>query len=372
MRIKSAPVAAQPSPRYAACASIKDFGAMGDGTADDAVALQMAINNVGSGCSIFFPPGVYKLASNVTISKDITLQLGPQVEIRQFARLIPSANATWSLTVQGEGPGTSVWGQAIDYPFWSGSPSRRFKNLRLINLEFRPYTSLEFPHYYGGSTDLFEATLVTFSKGNSNQFKELQVRTGESMLTTASLNVLRDVVLTDINMQIDVQDADLEIRRLIGTISSWARILVARSSGTGQALISSCSLRIGFMTLSQVEPVIMLKATGNSARLFATINDVDILSSSRNAAVSAQNFASNAEINLLVNALRFTVTVNSSTGYAIKTQDTDDSVIRAVLCGCFLRATVPHSDAAIQGTLSNPNSLRTLAGVDQRGWASLT
>jgi len=371
MRIKAAPAAAQPYPRYAACDSIKNFGAVGDGTADDAVALQKAINAVGSGCSIFFPPGVYRLASNITINKDITLQLGPQVEIRQFARLIPSTNAAWSLTVQGEGPGTSVWRQAIDFPFWSGvDGGPRFKNLRLINLEFSPYVSLNSPHHYGGSTDLFEMTTVTISRGSSDQFRSFQLRTGDASVTTALLNVLRDVGVSGINMLLEVLNADLQITRLTGNITDGAHITVIRTTGSGQVLVSSCRLNIGATGKSEVTPVIILQSDG-SARLSATINDVEISSNSWDAALRAESFSS-SEINLLVNALRFTVNANVGSGYAVRTQDTTGSVVRAVLSGCFFRTTVAHTDAAIQGTLSNAASMRTLAGVDQRGWASLT
>jgi hypothetical protein len=374
MRIKSAPSAAQPYPRYAACANIREFGAVGNGTADDAVALRSAINNVGSGCSIFFPPGVYKLASNITINKDITLQLGPQVEIRQFSRLLADTNAVRSLTVQGEGPGTSVWRQAIDFPFWSGVDNGpRFKNLRLINLEFSPYLStLDFPHHYGGSTDLFEMTSVTISRGNCDPFRVFRVRTGDIALTTAALNVLRDIVVSGTHIGLEVLNADLQITRLTGNDIGTASISLYRSSGSGQLLVSSCRLNIGFTGKSAVSPIVEVGASGSGTRIAATINDLEIVTESWDAAIDA--YATfGAEINLLANAIRFTTTYyGAGYGYAIKTQDDASSIMRAVISASFLRTTTPRSDAAIQGTLANASSLRTLAGVDQRGWASLT
>jgi hypothetical protein len=373
MRIKSAPAASQPFPRYAACANIKEFGAVGNGTADDAVALRSAINNVGSGCSIFFPPGVYKLASNITINKDITLQLGPQVEIRQFSRLLADTNAVRSLTVQGEGPGTSVWRQAIDFPFWSGvNNGPRFKNLRLINLELSPYLSLNVPHYYGGSTDLFEMTSVTVSRGNSDQFREFQIRTGDTTLTTAVLNVLRDIVVSGIRINLELLNADLQITRLTGDNIGIARIFPYRSAGSGQLLVSSCRLNIGFTSKSSVSPIVEVGANGSGTRIAVTINDLEIATASWDAAINAYA-TSGAEINLLANAIRFTTTFTMATsGYAIRTTDDSGSVLRAVISASFLRTTTQRSDAAIQGTLVNTSSLRTLAGVDQRGWASLT
>jgi hypothetical protein len=290
MRIKAAPADAQPYPRYAACDSIRNFGARGDGTADDAVALQKAINSVGSGCSIFFPPGVYKLDSNITINKDITLQLGPQVEIRQFARLIPSANGMWSLTVQGEGPGTSVWRQGINHPFWSGiNAGPRFKNLRLINLEFKPITyPLDNPHHFGGSTDLLEIILVTISRGVSSESRRFSLRTGDSAPTTALLNVLRDVYVSGANLDLDSAGNNLQITRLTGDIPGGsAGITVLRSSGSGEFLLSSCRLRIGRISKSAVSPIVSIRASAN-ARLSATINDLEIQTDSWDAAIHAE------------------------------------------------------------------------------------
>jgi hypothetical protein len=373
MRIKAAPTAAQPYPRYAACANIRDFGAMGDGSSDDAVALQKAINAVGSGCSIFFPPGVYKLASNVTIGKDIILQLGPQVEIRQFARLMSDTNASRSLTVQGEGPGTSVWRQSIAYPFWSGiTNGPRFRNLRLINMEFKPLSSAANVYQLGGSTDLFEMVAVTCSRGDGVGAQFLPFGLADStsgMAASALLNVLRDVVVSNINMWLHVQDKDLQITRLAASLSSYALVEADRFSGSGQFSMSSCSLSVGYIS-APLQDLIYLSLE-SSAKLSASINDLEIRTDGNFSAINARTIET-AELNLLVNALRYTTTYPENTGYAVRTADSSTSIVRAVLTGCFFRTTNARTDACIQGTLVNSASLRTLAGVDQRGWASLT
>src|SRR5262249_29143957 len=59
--------------RLADVKNVKDFGAVGDGVADDTAAVQAAINaasawglnNYGAmwGCDVFLPPGVYKISS---------------------------------------------------------------------------------------------------------------------------------------------------------------------------------------------------------------------------------------------------------------------------------------------------------------------
>lgn len=52
--------------------SVKDFGAVGDGTTDDTAAIQAAINavEVASGGEVNFPVGVYKITSGLTILAD--------------------------------------------------------------------------------------------------------------------------------------------------------------------------------------------------------------------------------------------------------------------------------------------------------------
>ena len=54
--------------RFADVVNVKDFGAVGDGVADDTVAIQAAINILGlSGGEVFFPEGHYKITSKIDI-----------------------------------------------------------------------------------------------------------------------------------------------------------------------------------------------------------------------------------------------------------------------------------------------------------------
>lgn len=46
--------------------SVKDFGAVGDGTTDDTAAIQAAFNSISNYSSVFFPTGTYLLSANVT------------------------------------------------------------------------------------------------------------------------------------------------------------------------------------------------------------------------------------------------------------------------------------------------------------------
>ena len=48
--------------------SVKDFGAVGNGTTDDTTVIQAAINSLSSGGTLTFPPGNYKCNSGLTVS----------------------------------------------------------------------------------------------------------------------------------------------------------------------------------------------------------------------------------------------------------------------------------------------------------------
>jgi hypothetical protein len=372
MRIKAAPSAAKPYPRYAACDSITNFGAVGNGTADDAVALQKAIDAVGSGCSIYFPPGVYRLASTVTIKKDITLQLGPQVEIRQFARLVPDSHGVRSLTVVGEGPGTSIWAQAIGSPFWSGSNSPLLKAIRLLDLEFKPYSAVQFPHFYGGSTDLLEMNSVTVSPGSANPLESFsaQARSGTLIVASPARTILTDIEIF-VNIDMNHQDRDLSITRFRARCPGYASILFARAAtGTSRLLLTSFYLDVGGTAGGYISNILAVMAS-DGAIVNAVLNDVEMFSTSYYAALGIRA-TSGSEVRLLANSFRFRTTYGATEGHAIRMEDRVDSVVRAVFAGGFLQSSTPRSDAAIQGSLVNSSSLRTIAGMDQRGWASLT
>jgi hypothetical protein len=170
MRIKSAPSVSQPYPRYAACASVKDYGARGDGTADDAPAIQKAADSVAAGCTIFFPPGTYSLRTSVTIGKDLIFQLAPQTTLvfeSSSAQIVPDTSGSRSLTVQGEGPGTSVLRStafATYFEPFGSSASRRFKELRLRNIEVR-HDRGDYALNLLAPTDLYEITSCLLASG---------------------------------------------------------------------------------------------------------------------------------------------------------------------------------------------------------------
>jgi hypothetical protein len=78
--------------------SVKDFGAVGDGTTDDTTAITNAIAATPVGGQLYFPTGTYKLTSEIVIQKSITLN----GDIGRYGDLF---DADWTAT----GGGTVIY-----------------------------------------------------------------------------------------------------------------------------------------------------------------------------------------------------------------------------------------------------------------------
>ncbi len=59
--------------RFADVVNVKDFGAVGDGVADDTAALQAAINSLSNGGSLRIPVGNYKLTNQINVPYTINI-----------------------------------------------------------------------------------------------------------------------------------------------------------------------------------------------------------------------------------------------------------------------------------------------------------
>jgi hypothetical protein len=78
--------------------SVKDFGAVGDGVANDTAAIQAAIN--AANC-IYFPTGSYKVTSSLTLSGNNKSLYGPPSATFGYGANINYAGTTTSLFVDG-------------------------------------------------------------------------------------------------------------------------------------------------------------------------------------------------------------------------------------------------------------------------------
>ena len=117
--------------------SVKDFGAVGNGTTNDAVAIQAAINSLTSGGTVFFPTGTYLVNAQIVVSAKVQLMgagyatengtssayRGASCILRGFT----GSTATVALNgdgsgmdmldvdgnLQGTGDGVQVWGSRV-------------------------------------------------------------------------------------------------------------------------------------------------------------------------------------------------------------------------------------------------------------------
>lgn len=73
--ISVALAASTSSTAFRAVVSVKEWGAVGDGVTDDADAVQMAVDNITSGQTLLFPPGVYLLGHQLLLmnKRDMSL-----------------------------------------------------------------------------------------------------------------------------------------------------------------------------------------------------------------------------------------------------------------------------------------------------------
>lgn len=81
--------------------SVKDaqFSVVGDGTTDDTLAIQAAINSLSAtGGSVYFPPGTYKISSELTLSDDGVVLIGSS---RNASRILQVTSNAKILNISG-------------------------------------------------------------------------------------------------------------------------------------------------------------------------------------------------------------------------------------------------------------------------------
>ena len=85
--------------------SVKDFGAVGDGVANDTAAITNAVA-ASAGRNLFFPAGTYRVATNVTIPETVCS--------------VMENGASYSID---SGVTVTIYGPVVatDYPYWTGS-----------------------------------------------------------------------------------------------------------------------------------------------------------------------------------------------------------------------------------------------------------
>lgn len=118
--------------------SVKDFGAVGDGVADDTAAINSAITAVSTtGGKVFFPKGTYKVTSTITItsSAGVTLEgesrTASVIKTNQATGVVISITG-WDVTLQALGFDSSATRTASAYVDMVGVRGR-IRDFRMTN-----------------------------------------------------------------------------------------------------------------------------------------------------------------------------------------------------------------------------------------------
>lgn len=92
--------------------SVKAHGAKGDGTTDDTVAIQTALNTIKRGVTIHFPPGIYRVTR--------TLAIANPNEKALYGVLIVGHGRDTRLIWDGPSGGTLIQAEGMAYSRWVG------------------------------------------------------------------------------------------------------------------------------------------------------------------------------------------------------------------------------------------------------------
>lgn len=125
--------------------NVKMWGATGDGTTDDAPAVQKALNALTSGSTIYFPAGVYKLNATVN-TKDQYSQ--------HYALMLTNIN----ITIRGDGPGSVLYQTDFKTTLLAAQFNTKVAGLTIENLKFQADTN---NLYTAPTLDYTSGTLFT-------------------------------------------------------------------------------------------------------------------------------------------------------------------------------------------------------------------
>ena len=147
--------------------SVKDFGAKGDGTTDDTIAIQKAIAAVSAagGGTVFFPTGTYKITSELIISSNAVFLTG---EGRRASIIAPTAMATdfilFNAVQQGGFSNLAIVPTAAQTGTTS-SAIRTYNSHNIVLDNFWIYGNCQTGVICDGGTDQFLTTVSNFEIG---------------------------------------------------------------------------------------------------------------------------------------------------------------------------------------------------------------
>jgi len=162
--------------------SVQDFGAVGDGTTDDTLAIQAAINALsasGVGGTVLLPAGAYKISLNL----DITWPNSTD------------QNAPGRITLKGEGADlTYIYDYRSDAAAATGGA---------INIDFTTgYNNKFFTMYFGEFSIIKKVNATTYSSGSYT----IGVGTGLYMKNVPGIGEFRDLRIIGYNTGVVMND----------------------------------------------------------------------------------------------------------------------------------------------------------------------
>jgi hypothetical protein len=130
--------------------NVLDYGAVGDGVADDTAAIQAAINSKAGFLAVYFPTGIYKITSQITISNDRVMLYGDGTASRILFN--PTANAVCFLFDKGST--SSVQNTIRDLTFYSTDTTYTKTAIKLVDVSQCLVENVQttFPHWFGSGS----------------------------------------------------------------------------------------------------------------------------------------------------------------------------------------------------------------------------
>lgn len=178
--------------------SVKDFGALGDGTSDDRHAF---VSADAVGCSIYVPKGNYYIGSSITITNHVFIPQGSIIVIPNGVTVTfnggITANVAQIFVCTGTGQVVfSSQTQAIGYPEWWGAQTNNasFNCLPALNACYQAVTKtiLQNAEYYITSTwNLNLSNKIVEGVIHNNMFS-VSATSGSQIVSTSST---ADVIL---------------------------------------------------------------------------------------------------------------------------------------------------------------------------------
>lgn len=146
-------------------ASVRSFGALGDGIVDDTAALQNAVKSTPSG-TLFFPAGTYKIHAPVILQSGVTYQ-------GQGSVVLQGTGYTWLMQTTWSASNITISGFTFDN---GGILVQGIgNNIKIVGNTFQNLTSNNHSGNWPLGTAIFSGSGVRNSQISNNTFKNLLV-----------------------------------------------------------------------------------------------------------------------------------------------------------------------------------------------------